>query len=74
METLDRDTFLEKVAAMKNAYEASPTWATLDRLAQPIVSGPDARAEFLAFLVIFCENVNLRPKRSLRERIRAFLA
>lgn len=45
------DLCFEKYQAMMDAWTKEPRWKTIDKLAEPILTGPDSRAHFLAFLV-----------------------
>ncbi len=45
------DLCFEKYQAMMDAWTKEKRWKTIDKLAEPILTGPDSRAHFLAFLV-----------------------
>ncbi len=45
------DRCFEKYQHMMNAWTKEKRWTTIDKLAEPIITGPDGRAHFLAFLV-----------------------
>lgn len=45
------DRCFEKYQQMMDAFEATPRWRTIDKIAESIIPGPDSRATFLAFLV-----------------------